>query len=456
MNIYIHNEISSRELDSKILLGYLAASRGHQVVISRLKEITGGIKFKILAPGVFLTKSLTPDKVKIDRHQKLIDNKTVVTSIDEESGIDQKGYDEFAINRYSDVSIDQSSAVFGWGDDDTNTLKKFYPKNSNKIYKTGSPRVDLWKSFFFDYWVDTKKMLKKPFLLISSNLNCTNFRPFHQNIKILSDAGYFKRNSKLSKNYFYKWSEDYKKLFEFIEAIKYLSKNNIGYDVVLRPHPTEDINAWKIFLKDIPNVHVIREDSITSWVKNAFAVMHNGCTTAIEATISGKPVITYTPFQMEYAHELSNTLGYQIKTKEELLLKTNELFKISNTSDIKKSDLKIPEEISNKLYIDKNELAVEKIIKIWESLDDSNLSKSNNWIIFYFFCKIVNLVEFLRKIIGRLFPSKFIPYKENQKFPPLNEKDVCAKVERFQNILGVKKKIKCKLLSSKTILLKSY
>ncbi len=456
MNIYIHNEISSRELDSKILLGSLAASRGHQVIISRLKEITGGIKFKILAPGIFLTKSLTPSKVKIDRHQKLIKNKNLVTSIDEESGIDQKGYNDFAINRYSNVTIDQSSAVFGWGNDDTNTLKKFYPKNSDKIYKTGSPRVDLWKSFFFDYWVDPKKMIKKPFLLISSNLNCTNLRPFHQNIKILSDAGYFKRNPKLSKNFFYKWSEDYKKLFEFIEAIKYLSKNNIGYDLVLRPHPTEDINAWNIFLKDVPNVHVIREDSITSWVKNAFAVMHNGCTTAIEATISGKPVITFTPFQMEYAHELSNTLGYQTKTKEELLFKANELFKNSNTGDKIKNSVEISEEISNKLYIDSNELAVEKIVKVWESLDNKNLSKSNNWIIFYFYCKFVHFVEVLRKIVGRLFPSKFIPFKENQKFPPLNEKEICAKVKRFQKILGLKKKIKCTLLSDKTILLKLH
>lgn len=455
MNIYIHNEISSRELDSKLLLGFLAASRGHQVIISRLKEITGGIKFKILAPGIFLTKSLTPSKIKIDRHQKLIDNKTLVTSIDEESGIDQKGYDEFAINRYSDLTIGQSSAVFGWGNDDTDTLKKFYPKNSNKVYKTGSPRADLWKPFFFDYWINPREMLKKPFLLISSNLNCTNFRSFHHNIKILSDAEYFKRNPNLYKNYFYKWSEDYKKLFEFIEAIKHLSKNNNGYDIVLRPHPTEDINAWKIFLKDIPNVYVIRKDSITAWVKNAFAVMHNGCTTAIEATISGKPVITYNPFKMEYAHELANTLGYHIKSKEELLVKTNELFKISQTNDKKKNEVKISEEISNKLHIDNNELAVEKIIKVWESLDNNRLSESNNWTNFYCYCKIINFKEVLRKMLGKLFPSIFIPFKENQKFPPLDEKDIHTRVKRFQNLFGIKKKIKCKLLSKKTILIKS-
>ncbi len=456
MNIYIHNEVSHRELDSKLLLGFLAASRGHQVIISRLKEITGGIKLGILAPGIFLTKSLTPSQVKIDRHQNIIDKKSLVTCIDEESGIDQQGYDQFAIDRYSDLTISQSSAVFGWGKEDTDTLKKIYPKNSHKIHKTGSPRVDLWKSFFSNYWTGLKRMPSKPFLLVSSNMICTYFRPFHQNIKILADAGYFQRDPELFKNRFYQWSEDYKKLLAFIEAIKYLSKNNNGYDIVLRPHPTEDINAWKIFLKDIPNVHVIREDSITAWLKNAFAVMHNGCTTAFEATISGKPVITYNPFKMEYSHNLANSLGFNIKSKEDLLIKANELFELSKIDNKKKEFQISEEELFYKLYIDNNELASEKIIKIWESLDNNNLSKSNNWINFYFYCKMVNLKEIFRKILGFLFPNKFKPFKENQKFPKLNESDILSRVHRFQKIFGIKKKIKCKILSRKTILIKSH
>ena len=65
--------------------------------------------------------------------------------------------------------------------------------------------------------------------------------------------------------------------------------NNNGYDIVLRPHPAEDPKVWQTYLQNIPNVHVIREGSISAWVKNAFVIMHNGCTTAIEATISKKP-----------------------------------------------------------------------------------------------------------------------------------------------------------------------
>ena len=54
------------------------------------------------------------------------------------------------------------------------------------------------------------------------------------------------------------------------------------------------------------NVHVVNDGPITPWVNNSFAVLHNGCTTSIEASISGKPVITFIPFDQFFRHALSN------------------------------------------------------------------------------------------------------------------------------------------------------
>ena len=337
MNIYLHVETSFRELDSKLLLAVLAASKGHQVVVSRLVEIIHGLKNEVLAPGIFHTKSLTPDNVKIERHQKIIDGGSKVTSFDEESGFFLEDFDQFAIDRYSEITLNQSSAAFGWGSEDTNSLKRIYSKNSHKIHKTGSPRLDLWKTYFLDYWVDPKGMPKKPFLLIASNIFCTQTRSFHEFFKFYKDAGYLERNPNLFKDLFYSTAEDYKKLYSFIDAIKYLAKNNNGYDIVIRPHPRDNIEAWKIFLEDVKNVHIIREDSITAWVKNTFAVMHNGCTTALEATISGKPVLTYSPFKTEYDSKLFNILGYKINSKEDLLSKANELFNSELIKEKKKT-----------------------------------------------------------------------------------------------------------------------
>jgi hypothetical protein len=39
---------------------------------------------------------------------------------------------------------------------------------------------------------------------------------------------------------------------------------------------------------------------------------------------------------------------------------------------------------------------------------------------------------------------------------PFDENDICARVSRLQHILGIEKKLECKLLSNKTILIKPY
>jgi len=158
MNIYLHVEVAIRELDSKLLLAVLAASKGHQVILSNMGEIINGIETGVLAPGIFHTKSLTPSRFKIDKHQKLIDNGFVVTSIDEEGGFIDNNQNDFAKTRFSEKSIHQVSAVFGWGKD-VEILKSNYPKNSSKFYKTGSPRIDINKPLLKDYWLKPKKCL---------------------------------------------------------------------------------------------------------------------------------------------------------------------------------------------------------------------------------------------------------------------------------------------------------
>ena len=208
------------------------------------------------------------------------------------------------------------------------TLKKFTQNHKHKIHKTGSPRADLWKPFFIDYWNSSNIFPKKPYLLISCNTGyANNIKTFKELIKFENEIGRFDSYPEQLEMRIGRTSEDFNKILAYIKAIKHLSQNNTGYDIVLRPHPSEDIEAWKIFLNDIPNVHVVRDGSINAWVNNAFAVMHNSCTTALEATVSRKPVITYIPFEQKYAPQLANKIGYRVETLDQLSSKVNDIFK---------------------------------------------------------------------------------------------------------------------------------
>ena len=83
---------------------------------------------------------------------------------------------------------------------------------------------------------------------------------------------------------------------------------------------------------------------------------------------------------------------------------------------------KIPDIISKKKFIDKDELSAEKMIKIWESLDNKKLSKKNNLLMFKVILKISNLRRIIGKIKKNLFPTRFGVFKENYKFPFLEKR----------------------------------
>ena len=453
MNIYINTEIVVRELDSNLLLALSAASRGHEVVVSDLESIIKGVKAGILTPGIFHTKSLTPANHKIALHDFMIKKGFKITSLDQEPGIEVSGYDGFADSRFSDQTIEQSSAVFCWGDEDFNSLKKKYPNHKKKFYLTGAPRVDIWKPIFKNYWGKPTKIPKRSFLLISSSMTRANIKNlYYKDMKKRKEFNYYKKNSNQElKNDLFRASDDIKKTYYFIEAIKYLAKNNIGYDIVLRPHPAENIEAWEFYLEGIPNVYVIREGPISAWVNNSFAVIHNRCTTAIEATISEKPIISFIPFKTDlHSDAISNELGYKVDNVDDLLKKVNYLFE--NVNIEKQEILKKNFELLNKkIFLDNSEFAVNKIISVWESININ--SPQTNWAKFKFFLKLIKYKKLPSMIIQNLFSRIFGGSVTNHKFPDFIEKDIYEYINKLKKILEISN-IDCTLISKKAILFK--
>lgn len=460
MNIYIHVELSPRELDSKLLLATLAAAKGHEVVVSDMEVIEKGLLRGWLPPGIFHTKSLTPSKIKIDRHEALTNKGSKITSIDEEACLDRYGYETFSKQRYSDRSIDQASAVFTWGEEDFETLKKNYKKHFKKFYKTGSPRIDFCKPSMAEYWNVTKTMPKKPFLLISSNIAICDSRPFSKMIISQRATGYYDRVPELFKEAFIRKSSDYSKAIVFIEAIKYLSKNNNGYDIVFRPHPTEKVEFWKILMNGIPNLHIVNEGPVNAWIQNSFAVMHHGCTTAIETSLAQKPVVTYAPSELKdhiLHNNLPNEIGYFVNSKEDLLIRVNSLYDENKQRPIKKNNQEIPSQISKKIFIDDSELAAEKIIKIWESITDDEISKSINLIKLKYFILKMKINRLIGNVLKTLSLKRFSnlgSHGNDPKFPPLDFNEISKRITKLKKILKIDKKIECKLVSERTIIIK--
>lgn len=430
----MHTEVAARELHAKLLLAVVAASRGHVAVVADLGTLmraVGQSKFfrRNLFPGaIFHTKSLTPSFSNIERNKELIARGLVVTSQDEEAGLQTSDYESFALARFSAESIGQSGALFTWGQFDDLFLRTRFPQHAEKIFLTGSPRADLWHVSRTKFLLPPDSLPTRPFLLVASTMGFP-FRPPQLSFKMAIEAGYYLRDPHRLARRFDAESEKLKLMYKFIEAVRLLSKDG-RYDVVLRPHPVEDLHAWEMFFTDFPNVYVIREGTITQWVHHAFAVLHNGCTTALEAVIAKKPVVAYVPFEREYG-ALANSLGDIAKTPEGLVETVGFHFGQFGTNS-GRSLGEIPAAVRNRVLVDENQLAAEKIVKVWEELSGHGKDRHFPWLQLCFMGLVYRILG-----LGRRRPSAGKKMRPQEKFPRQNFEEISRQVNRFASALNV-------------------
>ena len=138
---------------------------------------------------------------------------------------------------------------------------------------------------------------------------------------------------------------------------------------------------------------------------------------------------------------------------EELLSKVNTIYDSSKIINKNELNEKLPNVISNKIFFD-DELAAEKIIKIWENIANNNLSSLSNLKKFKMFLKYSMFKKTIKNALRSLLPEKFNTVNKNPKFPDLDQNDINERIKKFQKILGLSKKVECKFLSKKTIHIK--
>ncbi len=92
---------------------------------------------------------------------------------------------------------------------------------------------------------------------------------------------------------------------------------------VIRPHPSEDHGEWLRVAEGRANVTVTNEGPAIPWLLGAEAVIHNGCTTGLEAYLLGRPVVCYQPESHElWDLDLPNAVSDVVATEPGLIERT--------------------------------------------------------------------------------------------------------------------------------------
>ena len=104
----------------------------------------------------------------------------------------------------------------------------------------------------------------------------------------------------------------------------------------------------------------------------------------------------------KYSPQLANELGFPVNSSEELLEKVNTIFesiKLGKENDLNQP---LPDIISKKIFDD--ELTSEKIINVWESITNDELSKSFDLKKFKKLLKQNMFRKTAKKLLSHFFP----------------------------------------------------
>ena len=455
LEIFIRVEVFAREFDSKLLLGLIAAGRGHRAFVCDLPTVMRRIARRATAPRLIHMKDLEPTATKKHFHRIFRATRCLVTSLDEEAGTLWSSYSDFASLRYGDTTVGAADAVFCWGDRDYNYLINQYSDQREKFHKTGSPRVDLWGPRFSRATRASGAPFPKNFVLVCTSVGSPmGWALPHQRIAQLRRGTPASPDSwNRERSVIGEYRDSMGELVSYLDLIRFLSERKELYDILVKPHPSENPDAWRILLKGFRGVSVTTAPT-SELIRSSRALITSVSTTAIEALFSGVNLITYavsaTPSR---STDLIVSLGHQASKPEDVELRLGELF--SSRSAVRKPELS--EAVKARFFSNETELAAERIVRVWETLGENSRNTRDSPHI-----PDLSFLDF-RYWVSSAFPSlasgglslfrlKTGATTKQVKYPTLDRVRVQARVKELEKSVGLEGKVTYRFIGRKSVL----
>lgn len=316
--IPVENQV--RELDAKLLLACVAAERGLAVVIGSQPFVQ--FAMPSLRRGVFLAKSLRYNSALMLGLIQSLGHEIVAW--DEESLVRYDSPDYYSW-RFSPDTFKPLSHLFAWGQDDADMFSAYPGANGLPVHVTGNPRADLLRPELRGYFADAAGELRDrhgDFILINTNFSFVNAFVPSLNLIQAADAGpQISRTGRGMSLEFARGMAAHQQAIHdrFRALLSKLSAWFPEHTIVLRPHPSENHGAWERATADLANVRVLHNGNVVPWLLASRVLLHNGCTTAVEATVLGIPAVSYQPVMAaSYDYYLPNALSHCARTPAEV------------------------------------------------------------------------------------------------------------------------------------------
>lgn len=311
-------ETKAREMDAKTLLGCVAAERGHKAIVGEMVELRGMVPF--MPRGVYLSKSI-PDKMeKYFRSYKALGYAVAAWC---EEGLVFLSREVYKKKMVSVGALQYADLFFAWGENQARAVIEKAPESRSRVKSVGNPRMDLLRPPYRGIYREEAERLRSiygDYILFNTNFAAVNNVIGAEHAFIDS-----KRRGKIvtaeDEEHYWKFFEHRRAIFEKMkELVAAVSRAHPDRQIVVRPHPSENHDTWRRVADGLDNVDVVYEGTVIPWLLGAAAVIHNGCTTAVEAYMLETPTIAYRPvIEHGLEFELPNKVSVEACSPSEVL-----------------------------------------------------------------------------------------------------------------------------------------
>ena len=229
--------------------------------------------------------------------------------------------------------LQAARCLMAWGPDNALAWQESPAYNGVPICLTGNGRIDLMRPELRSLHEPKAKELRAKYgsiVLINTNFGALNH--FYTNLTVLAppeELGAAENTWETGLSH-----HRYTIFRAFLSLLPRLAARFPRTTFILRPHPGENHQTWVDAAQGAKNVHVSHEGSVIPWILASDALIHNGCTTGLEAYILDGQPIAYQPAVSEtYDLHLPNALSSIVHDEAAL-------FALVESIVLKKFDLK--------------------------------------------------------------------------------------------------------------------
>ncbi len=451
--IPVENQV--RELDPKLLLACIAAKRGFPSVIGSHREID--FRIASFPRSLYLCKSFTVSNLKMFRIIHKLGHEIV--SWDEEALVHLPS-EMYYSRRLSPLTMKYLSHLFAWGEDNAELWRQ-YPElpAGLPIHITGNPRNDMLRPemrAFYEREVEEIRNLYGEFILVNTNFNHVNsFSPVQnlfQPVKKLGEEAVFGKAARgMTREYAEGFRDHKTAIFEdFQRLIPALEKAFPEHTIIVRPHPTESQDIYNRVAAQCERVRVTNEGNVVPWLIATRALIHNGCTTGVEAFVVGVSAISYratvNDFYDHGFYRLPNLLSHQCFDFEELSVTLGKILAGDLTAANGEERKAL---IEHHLAAREGSLACERIIEVLEAImeDRPELPKPalpdrfGGW-------WIANGRRLMKRAKAYLPSPHNRPKFQRHRYPGISLGELHDRIRRFQKLLGYEDELRVQQLYS--------